>query len=80
MESAVYMIFIPSPIYKMNSTNWHTPNLWVFIAHVGHCSANAEAIGWKSKEAPKFCFDLIRNCLNCYYYYYYYYCDDHIFI
>ena len=77
MESAVYIIFIPCPIYEMNPTNWRAPNLWVFIAHVEHCSANAEAISWKSNEAPKFCFDLIRNCLNCYYYYY---CDDHIFI
>lgn len=75
MESAAYTIFIPCIIYKMNSTNCRAPNLWVFIAQ--HCSANAEAIGWNAKEAPKFCFDLTRNCLNCYYLNYY---DDHIFI
>ena len=45
MESAVYIIFIPCRIYKMNSTNWRAPNLWIFIAHVEHCSANGEAIG-----------------------------------
>ena len=31
---------------KMNSTNWPTPNLRVFIAQmVEHCSANTEAMG-----------------------------------
>ena len=31
---------------KVNSTNWPSPNIWVFIAQlVEHCSANAEAIG-----------------------------------
>ena len=78
MESAVYIICIPCTIYKMNSTNWRAPNLWVFIAQlVEHCIANAEAIGWNANETPKFCFDLISNCLNCYYLNY---CDDHIFI
>ena len=31
---------------KMNSTNWPSSNVWVFIAH---CSATAEAMGSKSR-------------------------------
>ena len=39
---------------KMNSTNWPTPNAWVFIAQmVEHCSANAEAMGSNPIEVPK---------------------------
>ena len=37
----------------MNSTNWHAPNVWVFIAKlVEHCSANAEAMGSNNIEVP----------------------------
>ena len=45
----------PHPLYsmfhsfqgvKMNSTNWPSSNVWVFIAH---CSATAEAMGSKSR-------------------------------
>ena len=40
---------------KMNSINWHAPNIWVFIAQlVEHCSANAEAMGSNPVEALKF--------------------------
>ena len=38
----------------MNSVNWPAPSVWVFIAQlVEHCSANAEATGSSSIEAPK---------------------------
>ena len=40
---------------KMNSTNWSSPNVWVFIAQlVEHCRANAEAMGSNPVEVPKF--------------------------
>ena len=49
----------------MNSTNWPTPNVWVFIAQlVEHCSANAEAMGSNPVEAPKTFFGLNCDCLN----------------
>ena len=38
----------------MNSINWPTPSVWVFIAQlVEHCSANAEATGSNTVESPK---------------------------
>ena len=40
---------------KVNSTNWPSPNVWVFIAQlVEHCSANSEAMGLNPVEVPKF--------------------------
>ena len=42
---------------KMNSINWPTANLWVFIAQlVEHCSANAEAMGSNPVDALNFFF------------------------
>ena len=39
----------------MNSINWLSPNIWVFIAQlVEHCSANAEAVGSNPVEALRF--------------------------
>ena len=51
----------------MNSINWPASSIWVFIAQLGeHCSANAEATGSNSVEAPKNIFSgYFRNCLNC---------------
>ena len=38
----------------MNSINWPTSSVWVFIAQlVEHCSANAEPTGSNSVEVPK---------------------------
>ena len=38
----------------MNSVNWPSPIVWVFIAQlVEHCSANEEATGSNRVEAPK---------------------------
>ena len=38
----------------MNSINWPTSSVWVFIAQVvEHCSANAEATGSNPIEVPK---------------------------
>ena len=60
----------------MNSTNWPTTNVWVFIAQlVEHCSANAEAMGSNPVEAPKTFFGLNCDCLNRKHNY-----DDHTFI
>ena len=42
---------------KMNSTNWPSSNVWVFIAH---CSATAEAMGSKSRF---FFFQHFKNCI-----------------
>ena len=43
----------------MNSINWPTPNIWVFIAQlVEYCSANTEAMGSNPVEALKFFFGL----------------------
>ena len=40
---------------KVNSTNWPSPSVWVFIAQlVEHCSANSEAMGLNPVEVPKF--------------------------
>ena len=40
---------------KVNSTNWSSPNVWVFIAQlVEHCSANSEAMGLNPVEVPNF--------------------------
>ena len=37
----------------MNSINWPTPHLWVFIAQmVEHCSTNTEATGSNAVEVP----------------------------
>ena len=49
----------------MNSVNWPAPNVSVFIAQlVEHYSANAEATGSNSVEAPKsFLSGLIRITL-----------------
>ena len=50
----------------MNSTNWHAPNVWFFIAQkVENYSANAEAMGWNPVEVPKKIFGFIYNSLNC---------------
>ena len=49
----------------MNSTNWPTPNVWVFVAQlVEHYSANAEAMGSNPVEALKTFFGLNCDCLN----------------
>ena len=38
---------------KVDSTNGPAPNVWVFIAQlVGHCSADAEAMGSNPVEDP----------------------------
>ena len=59
----------------MNSTNWPTPNVWVFIARlVEHCSADAEAMGSNPVEVPNV-FSLYFQFLRLLYH-----CDDHIFI
>ena len=51
----------------MNSINWPSSSVWVFIAQlVEHCSANAEATSSNPVQAPKkLFFGLLRNCLNC---------------
>ena len=51
----------------MNSIDWPTRNVWVFIAQLlEQCSANGEATGTNPVEAPKiFLSGLIRNRLNC---------------
>ena len=71
----LYSIFLSQ--VKMNSINWHAPNICVFIAQlVEHCNANAEAMGSNPVEALKNFFRAkIRNCLNCDYN-----CDGQIFI
>ena len=38
---------------KLNSTNWPSPNVWVFIAQlVEHCRANTEVMGSNPVEVP----------------------------
>ena len=54
-----YIMFIPFTV-TMNSTNWPAPNVWVFIAQLVDCSANAEAMGSNPVEAPNTFFGL--NC------------------
>ena len=65
--SAVHIIlicFIPFT-GMMNSINWPASNVWVFIAQlVEHCSANKEATGSNSVEAPKTFFGLNLRLLE----------------
>ena len=71
----VFHVSFFSPV-KVNSTNWPSPNIWVFIAQmVEHCSANAEAMGSMKSRIFFFGFIHICNCLN-----YNYHCDDHNFM
>ena len=52
--------------FKINSTNWPAPNIWVFIAlTVQHCSAKAEAMRLSPVEVQKTFVGFICNCLNC---------------
>ena len=54
-RSSHHLYFIFLSRVKINSINWPTPNIWVFIAQlVEHCSANAEAMGSNPVEALKF--------------------------
>ena len=66
--SAVHIIFICFIPFTgtMNSINWPTPNVCVFIAQlVEHCgSANAEAMGSNPVEAPKTFFGLTLRLLK----------------
>ena len=41
--------------FKINSTNWSAPNVWVFIAQLVELfSPNAKAMGSTPVKAPKF--------------------------
>ena len=62
---------------KMSSICLSAPKIWVFIALVEHCSANAEVMDWNAIETLNFLFfrAKICNCLNCDYN-----CNDHISI
>ena len=49
----------------MNSTNWRSSNVWVFIAQLGeHCSAYAEATGSNPVEALKTFFRAVSQLLK----------------
>ena len=54
--SAVHIIFICIVPFTgtINSTNWPTPNVWLFIAELEqHCGANADALGSNPIEASR---------------------------
>ena len=60
----IFIRFIPFTC-RMNSINWPTANVWVFIAQlVEHCSANAEAMDSNPVEAPKTFFGLNLRLLK----------------
>ena len=62
---------------KLNSTNWPSPNVSVFIAQlVEHCRANTEVMGSNPVEVP----NLGGGGVNLQLVDYNYHCDDHIFI
>ena len=43
---------------QVNSTNWPSPNIWVFTAQlVEHCSVNEEAIGLNPVK--------VQKCFSC---------------